>query len=317
VIGSHQIDRYDAIARLQKNLEANPKSLADWIILGELAHEVAMDVPADTAGKYFQMSRNAYESALALAPDNAGLKAAVQFARDQEKNSDAFEKSRDAYTDTFLNARRRDLAATGNTPYVRMYEPILPDRRMPGANPTLTANADVAANPALASNPAVITNGLPVSGTTPSGRIAPATPAAVAAQVKATSDPAVDSSVPLIRPGDTPVAEASAAVTPAPTTAPATDAANYGTRQNYSAVGTLAAQPTEFAGPRYRPFATPGGSPYTYEQYSTNFFPGVVNANPAVQPVSAQRYSAPIAPNAFERQILNRTPATAPPRTLP
>ena len=55
VIGSHQIDRYDAIDKEQKVLEAdNPKSLADWIILGELAHEVAMDAPADAGGQVLQ-----------------------------------------------------------------------------------------------------------------------------------------------------------------------------------------------------------------------------------------------------------------------
>ena len=72
VIGSHQIDRYDAIEKEQQAVADNPKSLADWIILGELSHEVAMDAPADHAGKYFKMSSDAFESALALAPNNAG-----------------------------------------------------------------------------------------------------------------------------------------------------------------------------------------------------------------------------------------------------
>jgi hypothetical protein len=130
VIGTQQIDRYDAIASLQNELKANPKSLADWIILGELAHEVAIDAPADQAPRYFTMSRDAYEKALALAPSNPGLKAAVQFARDQEANGAAFEKVRDRATQAYLDARRRDLAATNYTPTVRVFAP-------PGSAPVL------------------------------------------------------------------------------------------------------------------------------------------------------------------------------------
>src|SRR6185437_2823669 len=99
VIGAQQIDRYDAIKKEQDLLDKKPKSLDDWVILGELAHEVAMDAPADLAPKYFRMSRDAFEKALALDPDNRGLKAAVQFAKDQESQTETFEKSRDAATD--------------------------------------------------------------------------------------------------------------------------------------------------------------------------------------------------------------------------
>ena len=84
LISTHQINRYDAINQLQAALKANPNSLADWVILGELSHEAALDAPRDHAAKFYQMSRDAYERALTLDPNTAGLKAAVQFARDRE-----------------------------------------------------------------------------------------------------------------------------------------------------------------------------------------------------------------------------------------
>ncbi len=325
VIGSHQIDRYDAIDKLQKSVEADPKALNDWIILGELAHEVAMDSPADTAGRYFTMSSDAFQSALKLDPNNAGLKAAVQFAKDQAKNADTFEKSRDKYTDTFLDARRRDLAATSHTPYVRMYEPPIPTRNLPSPNPGSAYSAPRAPTGPIndVESPAVSVApsgrpGAPLPGDSASPTVPivgsgapPATPAAAAARVRATGDRAIDSATPLVNPSDTPVAEAAPAVTPALTNAPMTDASNYGTRQNYSAAGSLAAAPIYFAGPSYRPFATVGGSPYTYEQFSTNYFPSVVNSNPAVQPVTTQRYSSSVVtPNAFEQRLMNRATAT-------
>ena len=86
--------KIEAIRQLQETVKQNPKSLADWVILGELTHEVAIDLPADQAGQYYKLSRDAYENALELAPDNRGLQAAVQFAKDQEQGLDRFEKSR-------------------------------------------------------------------------------------------------------------------------------------------------------------------------------------------------------------------------------
>lgn len=124
IIGTQQINRYGAIAELQGALKADPNSLADWVILGELAHEVAIDAPPDRAAKYLTMSREAYEKALALAPNNVGLKAAVQFAKDQEAHGTAFEAARDQATRAYLDARRRDLAATRYTPTVRVYSPV-------------------------------------------------------------------------------------------------------------------------------------------------------------------------------------------------
>ncbi|MEJ7637852.1 MAG: hypothetical protein WKF75_07705 [Singulisphaera sp.] len=94
VIGTQQINRFEAIRQLQQTVKQNSKSLADWVILGELAHEVAIDLPADQARLYYKTSRDAYENALELAPDNTGLQAAVQFAKDEEQGLDRFEKSR-------------------------------------------------------------------------------------------------------------------------------------------------------------------------------------------------------------------------------
>jgi hypothetical protein len=161
LIGTEQIDRYDAINALQNDLKANPRSLADWVILGELAHEVAIDAPADQAPRYFTMSREAYEKALALAPSHAGLKAAVQFAKDQEAHSAEFEKIRDRATQAYLEARRRDLAATNYTPTVRVFtppttvpvaEPAVPAGLSTRVPPTTTADA----TPGISQAPAVI-----------------------------------------------------------------------------------------------------------------------------------------------------------------
>jgi hypothetical protein len=153
VIDTQQINRYDAIASLQNDLKANPKSLADWIILGELAHEVAIDAPADQAPRYFTMSRDAYEKALTLAPNNAGLKAAVQFAKDREANAAAFEKIRDRATQAYLDARRRDLAATNYTPTVRV---IGPPASAALLRPQPTAPAGIATSVAVTPPPDVV-----------------------------------------------------------------------------------------------------------------------------------------------------------------
>jgi len=144
VIGTHQIDRYAAIERLRATLKEHPRALADWIILGELAHEVAVDSPPTQSAQYYTLAREAYEQALALAPDKPGLKAAVQFARDYEKGADRFAAIRDRATQTYLDARRRDLAATGYVPAVRVY----PNFFAPAPAPV--APATVAPAPAAA-----------------------------------------------------------------------------------------------------------------------------------------------------------------------
>ena len=218
VIGTHQIDRFDAIDDLQNKLKANPKSLADWVILGELAHEVAIDAPANQAPRYFTMSRQAYEQALALSPNNNGLKAAVQFARDQEANGAAFEKSRDQATQTYLDARRRDLAATNYTPTLRVFTPP----------------------PQMPISPVSAQNGLAAN---------------------ATADP---------NPAFTNAKAATLAT------------ANMGTRQLY---GT----------PVYQPYTLPQGTPYTFQQYSSSYYPPNYYGAGAA-PVTIQRYNQSVNP---------------------
>ncbi|GAC1475800.1 MAG: hypothetical protein NVSMB9_28950 [Isosphaeraceae bacterium] len=154
VIGSHQIDRFDALQKLQETVQANPRSLDDWIILGEIAHEVAMDVPSDQAGRYLALSSDAFTRALALQPNNPGLKAAVQFSRDQQTHIDQFEKSRDAATGTFLEARRRDLAATGHIPYLRTFAaPVPPLPPIQGRAPASDPGVGNGTAPAAALDP--------------------------------------------------------------------------------------------------------------------------------------------------------------------
>lgn len=121
VIGSHQIDRYEAIEQVRQALQADPKNLSDWILLGELAQEVAMDAPSDRAAGYYRLAREAFDTALKLQPDNPGLKAAAQFARAQEQGAEQFRQSRSRATATYLATRRRELAQSGNTPTLRVY----------------------------------------------------------------------------------------------------------------------------------------------------------------------------------------------------
>jgi hypothetical protein len=110
-------------------------------------------------------------------------------------------------------------------------------------------------------------------------------------------------------------------VTPARREAPSTDSANFGTQSNYS-LPRRDWIVKNYVGPAYTPFGTPGGPPYTYQQYSSAYFPPGIYNNPTAEPVTLQRYlltpavptvTTPAVPNAFERQILNRA-GTNPPR---
>jgi hypothetical protein len=256
VISTHHIDRYDAILQLQKNLKANPNSLGDWVILGELAHEVALDLPADQATNYARLSRQAYEKALALSPDNPGLKAAVQFARDQEMNTPKFEAARDRATEAYLEARRRDLAATNYSPSLRVIGSPVPSPVVPSTpvvpDPTpdsATVRTPVVVAPARALNPLPPDN-LPV------GAVRTVDPDAVATN----------------------------------TTGASIDAANMGTRQFYTA-------------PTYRMYYVPEANPYTYDQFSSGYYVPSTGLNPALLPMTAQRYSQTLIP---------RTAPTAP-----
>src|SRR4051812_21522073 len=70
-LGSHHIDRYEAIQQLITALKADPKLLQDWIILGELAQEVAADAPRTQAPGYYKLARQSFEAALKLSPNDA------------------------------------------------------------------------------------------------------------------------------------------------------------------------------------------------------------------------------------------------------
>ena len=133
MIGSHQIDRFEAIRQLQTDLKSDANNIANWTILGELAHEVALDIPQGQDEAYYTLSRQAYEHAAQLDPTNNGLKSALQFAREQETNAAAFDARRSQGVSTYLEARRREMAANGVIPTLRVYEtPTMP-------TPTTTA----------------------------------------------------------------------------------------------------------------------------------------------------------------------------------
>jgi hypothetical protein len=120
-LATYQIDRYEAILQVRQALVKNPRDLNDWIILGELAQEVAADVPSSEAPGYYKLARESFESALKLKPGDANLTAAAQFARDQEEAAQRLAQTRRRAASTYLSARRRELAATGTGPTVRVY----------------------------------------------------------------------------------------------------------------------------------------------------------------------------------------------------
>ena len=55
MLGTYQIDRYEAIQQVRQALAKDPNHLNDWIILGELAQEVAADVPSNLATGYSKL----------------------------------------------------------------------------------------------------------------------------------------------------------------------------------------------------------------------------------------------------------------------
>jgi hypothetical protein len=241
VISSEQIDRFEAIRLLQQSLERNPSALADWVILGELAHEVAVEAPPDQAQKYYKMSRDAYLKALALAPKNAGLKAAVLFAKEQEEGFNRFEGSRRAAAKTYIEARRRDVAATNYMPMVRTFmAPPVSMRRTTGEPaPAVTSTAT--------GTDVVVSSATAAAATPPAGVI---------------------------------VANPNPAVTPI------------------------------YANPIYLPYNVTGGVPYTYQQYSSAYYPSGYYANQTVPPVTLQRYTQVMSQGI--RKPLRPVPAISP-----
>jgi len=122
-IGTHQIDRFEAIHLLQESLKSNPNDAAAWIVLGELAHEVAQDLSSQDDEPYYKLSEEAYEKVLALQPKNAGLKAAVDFAREQKADAAHWDQARKKAASSYIGVRKRELAASGFNPTVQTYSP--------------------------------------------------------------------------------------------------------------------------------------------------------------------------------------------------
>lgn len=121
VIGTHQIDRYAALEHVRQALVKDPNNVTDWVLLGELSHEIAAEVTANLAPGYYRLSRQSYENALTLEPNNAHLKAAAEFAREQEKAADRVAQSRQTATASYIQARRQELAQSNYAPVVRTY----------------------------------------------------------------------------------------------------------------------------------------------------------------------------------------------------
>lgn len=119
VIDSHQIDRFAAIRQVERDLRADTRDIVDWVILGELAHDVALDLPPGQDRPYYALSRQAYESALVLDPNNAAVRAAAQFARDQEAGLAQLEDTRKRSAQVYVAARRRELSKRGIVPMIR------------------------------------------------------------------------------------------------------------------------------------------------------------------------------------------------------
>jgi len=125
-IGTHQIDRFEAIHLLQESLKSNPNDAAAWIVLGELAHEVAQDLSSADDEPYYKLSQEAYEKALALQPKNAGLKAAVDFAREQKAGAAQWDQARKDAASSYVEVRKSELAASGFNPTVQAYSTPAP-----------------------------------------------------------------------------------------------------------------------------------------------------------------------------------------------
>ncbi len=118
LLSSRQIDRYHAIEQVRSQLQVDPRNLGNWILMGELAQEVANDLPASQSKPYYTLARESYDNALKLDPNNAGLKAAANFARQHEQNADQLSKSRAALASSYLSAQRQELAKSNYTPSV-------------------------------------------------------------------------------------------------------------------------------------------------------------------------------------------------------
>ena len=133
-IGTHHIDRFEAIHLLQESLKSDPNDLAAWIVLGELAHEVAQNLSSQDDKPYYKLSLEAYEKALALQPKNAGLKSAVDFAREQRAGAAQWDQARRDAASSYIEVRKSELAASGFDPTVQAHSPPTPPAAVAATN---------------------------------------------------------------------------------------------------------------------------------------------------------------------------------------
>jgi hypothetical protein len=120
---SRQIDRFEAIHLLQASLKSNPKDTAGWIVLGELAHEVARDLSSGDDEPYYRLSAEAYKKALALQPENSTLRAAAEYAQDQLNGAQQWDQQRRSAARAFIEARERELTSARFSSAVLTYPP--------------------------------------------------------------------------------------------------------------------------------------------------------------------------------------------------
>jgi hypothetical protein len=120
---NRQIDRFEAIRLLQSSLKSNPKDTAGWVVLGELAHEVAGDLSSQDDEPYYKLSFEAYEKAVALQPDNTTLRAAAEFAHDELAGVRQRDQQRRAAARAYVESREHDLVAARFSSAVLTYPP--------------------------------------------------------------------------------------------------------------------------------------------------------------------------------------------------
>jgi hypothetical protein len=120
---NHRVDRFVAIHELQESLKHNPKDTAGWIVLGELAHEVAQDLSSTDDQPYYKISVEAFEKAAALQPNNTAIKAALEFARDELAGAAQWDLTRKQAAHAYVETREHELVAARFSPAVLSYPP--------------------------------------------------------------------------------------------------------------------------------------------------------------------------------------------------
>lgn len=312
-IDTHQIDRYAAINKVREALKSDAQDLASWIILGELAHEAALDVPVEQSEEYLRLAREAYENAGKLRPDDRGIQAALRFVRDQEADAQEFNAARSRMTDTYLETRRREIAESGASPTLRFYGG--PPAPTGGRRPTRTSDPgavvprsdDPAAAPAIAAE-----EGAP-RGTT--GTLRP-TPPLVG--VRPTSPQGVPPTAATRTPegADLNVGGRRSDATN-PVAAAAADIASVGRRNPVPGAIPSGMVPSPYLpGTSYRPYAGADGQTLTYDAYRRAFFPPDPRALDR-RPATSRFYFGSSASGLGDDAILATDPGSAPPPVPP